>query len=90
MTARSPGGWANPRIYLYVDVKNADGKVEQWTVLTGNPAQLGKAGIADRNQLTIGATYGLEFNPELRPGANKVIFLTNLTLPDGKAVKLGM
>ncbi len=82
--------WSNPRVYLSLDVKDADGKLVQWTLITGGPTQLSKAGIADKANLFIGQTYKVDANPELRPGSARVLFLVSLTLPDGKVIKLGI
>lgn len=36
--------WRNPHTYLYVDVKNANGKVSSWTFETAGPAGLARSG----------------------------------------------
>jgi hypothetical protein len=36
--------WRNPHTYLYVDVKNSEGKVIHWTFETAGPAGLARAG----------------------------------------------
>ena len=38
-------GWQNPHAHLYVDVKNADGKVVTWEVESAGPTQLMKQGL---------------------------------------------
>jgi hypothetical protein len=37
--------WHNPHGWLYVDVKDADGKVESWGIETGNPLRMEKGGL---------------------------------------------
>ena len=37
--------WTNPHIYLYVDVKNAAGKVESYAFSSGPPNTLSRAGL---------------------------------------------
>jgi Family of unknown function (DUF6152) len=36
--------WRNPHTYLYVDVKNSEGKAINWTFETAGPAGLARAG----------------------------------------------
>ena len=38
-------GWQNPHAHLYVDVKNADGKVVTWEVESAGPTALLKQGL---------------------------------------------
>ena len=38
-------GWQNPHAHLYVDVKNADGKVVTWEVESAGPTALMKQGL---------------------------------------------
>ena len=38
-------GWQNPHAHIYVDVKNADGKVVTWEVESAGPTALLKAGL---------------------------------------------
>lgn len=37
--------WVNPHGWIYVDVKGADGAVEQWAVETGSPHNMTKRGL---------------------------------------------
>lgn len=80
--------WQNPRIFLYLDVKQPDGTIEKFSAMTGSPTQLSGAGISDRKQLVIGESYRIEANPERKP--SKIVFIKTLTFADGKLVKLGM
>lgn len=45
--------WMNPHVYFYVDVKNADGQVENWALEMGPPHLLEKRGWK-RNSMQIG------------------------------------
>jgi hypothetical protein len=38
-------GWQNPHAHIYVDVKNADGKVVTWEVESAGPTALLKQGL---------------------------------------------
>ncbi len=46
-------GWQNPHAHIYVDVKNADGKVVTWEVESAGPATLMRQGL--RKEDFIGA-----------------------------------
>jgi hypothetical protein len=41
--------WVNPHGWLYVDVKDADGKIASWAIETGNPNALLKRGLRTTN-----------------------------------------
>jgi len=45
--------WTNPHAYIYVDVKDKDGKVESWGFEMGPPHMLQNAGWK-KNTLTVG------------------------------------
>ena len=38
-------GWSNPHAHIYVDVKNADGKVVTWEIESAGASNLLRAGI---------------------------------------------
>jgi len=37
--------WVNPHPWIHMDVKGADGRVENWAIETGSPQRLVKAGL---------------------------------------------
>ena len=37
--------WINPHSWIYLDVKDADGRVEQWEIETASPTQLMRRGM---------------------------------------------
>jgi len=37
--------WVNPHGWIYLDVKGADGQVENWAIETGSPLQMTKRGL---------------------------------------------
>lgn len=37
--------WVNPHGWIYVDVKGADGEVENWAIETGNPLRMINRGL---------------------------------------------
>jgi hypothetical protein len=51
--------WANPHIWYYVDVKNADGTTTTWALSGGAPGQLMRRGIT-KDLLKIGATVNVD------------------------------
>ena len=80
--------WQFPRIFLSFDIADGANRTERWSAMTGNPGQLGRAGIADRKQLQIGGRYEIEANPGI--GGAKTLFLKSLKGPDGRLIQLGM
>jgi hypothetical protein len=38
--------WVNPHGWIYMDVKGADGQVENWAIETGNPYTMQKRGLS--------------------------------------------
>jgi len=51
--------WANPHIFLYVDVKDQTGKIVNWAVEMGNPNSLIRLGWT-RNALKVGDVITVE------------------------------
>ena len=51
--------WANPHIYLYLDVKDATGKVANWAIEMGNPNALIRLGWT-RNAMKVGDVVTVE------------------------------
>jgi Family of unknown function (DUF6152) len=37
--------WTNPHGWIYVDVKGADGRIENWAIETGNPHHMKQRGL---------------------------------------------
>ncbi len=54
--------WANPRAYVFVNVKEASGQVENWAVEIGNPLELEKSGWK-ASTLRIGDVIAIEGLP---------------------------
>lgn len=50
--------WANPHTYFFIDVTNADGKIENWALELGSPNGLMRRGWT-RNSLKIGDTVSV-------------------------------
>jgi len=51
--------WTSPHVMAYIDVKDNSGKVTNWKVELGSPAQLTKAGWT-RGQLKVGEKMSLQ------------------------------
>jgi hypothetical protein len=78
--------WGNPHIWVFIDVKDAAGKVENWGVEGGAPNALFRNGWR-KDSLKVGDEVTVEGfrgrDGSLRANANRV------TLPDGRRVFAG-
>lgn len=75
--------WANPHIWLYMDVTKEDGEVEQWECEMGSPNQLFRLGWREED-LPLGTVIVAQANPA-RDGSN-TCSTRNITLDDGTPV----
>jgi len=74
--------WVNPHIHLNLDVKGADGKVEQWH-LEGAPVGMArKAGLSKALLQGHGETVTILAYPA-RDGTKNLGFMVKITYPDG-------
>jgi hypothetical protein len=78
--------WTNPHVYFYADVKNKDGRVENWAFETAGPNLLARSGW-DRNSLKVGDHVTVVGYPA-RDGA-KVVSARSVLFPDGHKVFAG-
>ena len=77
--------WLNPHGHLYLDVKDADGKVTNWTFELGAPNALMRAGGWTRGALKEGDSVtvtGFRAKDDSARGAT-----TSVTLADGQVLK---
>jgi hypothetical protein len=78
--------WSNPHTWLYIDVTNADGKVEQWAVEGGAPGVLLRNGW-NRNSLPQGTKIVVNGfaakDGSLRANSRSIEF------PDGRKLDTG-
>ena len=78
--------WVNPHSWLYIDVKTADGKTENWALEFGSPNSLYRRGWK-KESLPVGAevtvTGWLSRTEANKANAKDVI------LPDGKKLFVG-
>jgi Family of unknown function (DUF6152) len=78
--------WVNPHSWLYIDVKDAAGKTENWAIECGPPNSLLRAGW-NKTSVTAGTEVVVEgFRAKNgTPVANG----RNVALPDGKKLFVG-
>ena len=77
--------WVNPHVYVYLDVKDANGGVTKWSVTTLPPGNLRRGGLT-RDLLGYGETVSiLAFRA--RDGAN-LAFLRTITFADGHTLEI--
>lgn len=75
--------WTNPHAYFYVEVKDDDGSVAQWTCEAGSPGALSRRGFK-RGDLKLGDTIVVD-GYRARDGA-RLMDARRVTLPDGRIV----
>jgi hypothetical protein len=76
--------WINPHSYLFIDVKDASGKVKHWAFEMAGPGALRKAGLsrADRGGLKSGDTVTV--NGVLAKDGTDSGLVRTITLADGR------
>jgi len=78
--------WINPHAWIYVDVKNADGTVEEWMVEAGTPNTLLRRGFT-KASLQAGTEIMVD-GYQSKDGSKRANG-RDLTLPDGRTLFLG-
>ena len=76
----------NPHSWIYVDVKGADGKVENWAIEAGSPNILMRRGIT-KDTLKVGTKIVVD-GYQSKDGSKRANG-RDLTLPDGTKLFLG-
>lgn len=79
--------WNNPHVYIYVDVADNDGAVEQWSLEMGAPAVLTRTLGWTRSTLNIGDEINVE-GRAARDGSNLANART-VTLASGETLGAG-
>jgi hypothetical protein len=77
--------WTNPHVQIYLDVKDAKGKVVRWSVETYSPGKLVRAGWT-KDSVKVGDQVSINLIPA-KSGA-PVGFLHKLVLPNGEELGL--
>ena len=78
--------WGNPHIWVFIDVKDATGKVENWGVEGGAPNALFRNGWR-KDSLKVGDVVTVE-GFRGRDGSNRAN-ANRVTMPDGRRVFAG-
>jgi len=78
--------WTNPHTWLHVDVKKADGAVENWAIEAGTPNVLFRRGFT-KESLLPGTEIVID-GYQAKDGSHRANG-RNLTLPNGKMLFLG-
>ena len=78
--------WINPHARLFMDAKDANGKVVNWEIELGAPAILLRSGWT-RNAIKVGETVTV--NGSLAKDGSNLANATSVTLADGKKVFAG-
>ena len=78
--------WVNPHGWIYVDVKQANGKVANWAVEAGSPAVLARRGLK-KTFLSIGAEVVIT-GYQARDGSNTANG-ASVKFPDGRDIFFG-
>src|SRR5690242_14694219 len=78
--------WINPHAQIYVDVKNADGKVESWKIESFGTGNLHRAGLK-RERIPVGAVLTSIRGYRAKDGSN-MAYLRNLEFSDGTKMEL--
>jgi hypothetical protein len=78
--------WINPHSWIYIDVKKADGTVENWAVEAGPPGTLVRAGFT-KDSLAAGTVIKVN-GYRAKDGALRANG-RDITLPDGRLLFVG-
>ena len=78
--------WTNPHAHFYLDVKGADGKIENWNLELASPNVLRRLGW-NREIFKVGETVTV-FCAQAKDGSNLASART-VTLPDGRKMSAG-
>jgi hypothetical protein len=78
--------WVNPHAWIYVDVKKADGSVEEWMVEAGTPNTLLRRGLT-KQSLPVGTEITVD-GYQSKDGSLRANG-RDLTLPNGQTLFIG-
>lgn len=78
--------WANPHVYFYIDVKDAEGKTENWACETAGPNSLIRRGWK-RDSLKVGDRVTVR--GYLAKNGSKLADAREVTFPDGTKIFSG-
>ena len=75
--------WRNPHVAIYMDVKDAGGKVVNWAFENSNVSTLARQGY-NRNTLRVGEEITAVVNPSAQGAPRGIV--VKVILPDGKEI----
>ena len=78
--------WTNPHVWIHVDVKQPDGKIEKWAIEAGTPNVLFRRGFT-KQSLQPGTQIVVD-GYRAKDGSHRANG-RDLTLPDGRTLFLG-
>jgi Family of unknown function (DUF6152) len=78
--------WVNPHAWIYIDVKNADGSVEEWMVEAGTPNTLLRRGFT-KQSLQVGTEITVD-GYQSKDGSLRMNG-RDVTLPNGQTLFIG-
>jgi hypothetical protein len=78
--------WVNPHVWLHMDVKTPDGKVEKWAFEAGTPNVLFRRGFT-KNSLLPGTRIVID-GYQAKDGSRRANG-RDITFPDGKKMFMG-
>jgi len=76
--------WSNPHIGIFVDIKNAEGKVENWSIEGNSPYNWSRMGW-NRRTIKAGDEVTVVFYRSKAPNTRAGV-IAKVVLPDGKEV----
>ena len=77
--------WVNPHVYVYLDVKDASGKVTSWSLSSLGPAAARRAGVTRAN---FGQGQTVTINGYHAKDNSNFAFMRKMTFADGHSVEL--
>jgi hypothetical protein len=77
--------WVNPHVYVFLDVKDASGKVTPWSLSSLGPAAARRAGVTRAN---FGQGQTVTINGYHAKDGSNFAFMRKMTFADGHSVEL--
>jgi len=77
--------WVNPHVYVFIDVKDASGKVTPWSLSSFGPAGARRAGVT---RASLGQGQSVTILGYLARDGSNFAFMRKMTFADGHSVEL--
>jgi len=81
--------WMNPHIYVYIDVKEADGTVTTWALETLPTAMMRKAGLSKESVMGVPGELVTVLVVPAKDGTKHLGWISKITYADGHYYALG-